>query len=459
MTATPTTFDPDPDSDAGSVVSDLFPTASFAAASGGAPSQGGTRLAAGDGAMDALAYTDVNPDTGAMRLLASFRAEDSPFSAPVVVAEASGVVAVTIAQHDGVWTTAWTEIEGAALGNAFPSSQIRASQSTDGGATWSAPVLVATLDGVANKLELISGGNQLGLLFLHTEEGPAAARFRLGLAASNQDAWQVLSEDAAENWVENASSVGGASDAVIVYRTSSGAIQSFHWLGADIGTPVTISETSGSAYGLAYDPSTGYQLAWSNNGGDIMFSTWEEGSTEWSPASALSRGVYPSEVTMARLPSAASARYVVAWIDSADVKSIWQVFVDSEAQVLSEPVLVSDNLSGRHSGLKLWVGLGGRVRALARFDDETVSLRQYDASFGGSSAELRLEIVRVLADGGIELRLIGEAIGEYRLEVSTDLLTWQLIPGLTLSDLNPLVTIPAEVTDGSSEVFIRGARP
>ncbi len=460
MTASPTVFDPDPDS--GVLVSDLFPAASFAAATGAAAPTGAERLADGTPSVHALAYTDVNPANGAMRLQASFRAGTEPFTAPVTVAEAPGVVAVTIGQHNGVWTTAWTELGADALSDAFPSSQVRVSESQDGGVTWSAPVLVATLSGVANELELVGIGDQVGLLFLHTNEGPASSRSRLGLAVANQANWQTVSEDATGDWVETARVEAGPVDAAIVFRTPAGALNSVRWTGNTIGEVVTIADASGAAYGLSFDSDAGYQLAWANDLGDILLSSWAQEGSAWSDPNSLVPGVYPSELAVAALPDAGSARTVVAWIDSADVKSVWRTFVSGDGQALDAGEQLSLNERGRHTGLNLWVGEGGRVRVLARFDDGGASLREYETSPSspiGGVGELRLEIVRVLADGGLSLRASGDAEGTFALEVSNDLRTWRRVSESEFSALPAELSVPASELNGAATVFLRGVQP
>ncbi|MEZ5300194.1 MAG: hypothetical protein R3F11_05940 [Verrucomicrobiales bacterium] len=132
-----------------------------------------SRIAAGS--PDAMVFTDIDGATGEMVLKTAARADANNWGTPVEIARGDAIVAADISRiSDGSLLAAWVEIGAADLANPTAPSMIKSARSTDGGATWSAPAEVASLDRVADRLFLESSGALNALIFCTAEGGPSS---------------------------------------------------------------------------------------------------------------------------------------------------------------------------------------------------------------------------------------------------------------------------------------------
>ena len=443
--ALPSEFDPD----AENLVNQLFPAASVATAIGEADSQ-------------ALAYTDIDPETGAMRFMMALKTGDGTFTEPVTVAQAPGMVSIAIAQKANAdWLAAWTELDASSIGKPFPTSRIMVATSANNGSSWSSGVEVTSLIGVAAELRLQSLSDRMGLLFLHTTEGPASVHYKLGLAEERDGEWTVLTQEATDQPVEDLAFAAGNDAGLIAFRNGETQLSTMVWNDGSVGQAIVITEQSGRAFDLNYDDEKGFTLAWSNIDGDVLLSKLQEGSSLWSEPQSIVTATYPSELKVVAQAALESPGLLLAWIDSADVKSVWQALASHEGTLVEGPTNLSQNLSGRHSGLELLTGPSGQTTIISRFDNEGAHLREYQvisAPTDGATGDLRLEIITHSSDGELTIQATGERTGVFALESSTDLETWTEIPNIEIFTLPSTVSFPLNIGNGDSAVFVRGIK-
>ncbi len=448
--ATPSAFDTS--GEAENLVTDLFTSAAVDTASGDASAQ-------------ALAYTDINPETGAMRLMVALRQGDETFAQPTTVAEAPGMVSIAIAQKsNGDWLAAWSELDRDSIGQPFPSSRIKAATSSDNGITWTSSTEIAILSGVAAELRLQEFSDRMGLLFLHTSEGPASVHYGLGLAEERSGEWSVLTQQATEYPVEAISITASENRALIAFRARTSHLSTMFWEDGSLEEPVTVSEQSGHAFDLNHDNEIGFTLAWSNLAGDVNLSRLPEGTSGtslWSEPKSISKAAYPSELKVAAQTRSGSPHYLLAWIDSADVKSVWQAVASKDGDLIETSTNLTQNLAGRHSGLDILTKPDGQSTIISRFDNDGAHLREYQIALSpiaSPTGELRLEIINLSGDGRLTVQAFGETAGTFGLESSTDLETWTEIPNIEIFALPSTVSFPLTVGNGDSAIFIRGVK-
>lgn len=444
MSAAPSRFDPDGDD----LVGDFYPTASFDIASSVDMNSGP--------AAEILSYTDINPATGAMRLMLSI-GEGGTFAQPVSVTEAPGIIALSVVQaSSGEWVAAWTEIAAGDLANPFPGSEIKAAHSEDGGVSWSAPVPVVELPGVAASLQLASISGGVGLAYLHTTEGPGASEFDLRLASWTAGSWSEVGDGAVGAKVQRISSASGNGRAAIAYQSSGSDLGLLLWDENGIGEPILISDQAGRAFAISRDGLSDFQVAWANTDGGIVRSTFNVNSQELDHQ-ALFPEVYPAELAIADHGVGAAAQTVIAWVESGDIKSVWRANISAAGEITNPPAPVNPLAQGRHSDLRLRVDPNDQsVRVLTRFQDQGTSLREYNIDFGGAPTRLLLEVVGVTEDGRLQILVTGEPGATATLETSSDLKTWIEVPGIDLTTLPTAVTLPATPAANAEAVFVRG---
>jgi len=144
-----------------------------------------------------------------------------------------------------------------------------------------------------------------------------------------------------------------------------------------------------------------------------------------------------------------------------DVKSVWRAFASSEGDLVDPPANLSQNVTGRHSGLEIFTRPGGQVSIVSRFDNEGTHLREHTTGFGSPNEtedELRLEIVSLTEDGQLTVRAFGESRGVFGLESSSNLDTWTEIPNVEIFTLPATVSFPVTIGDGDSAIFVRGIK-
>lgn len=341
----------------------------------------------------ALTFLDVDPLTGDMALKFALRGSGTSFGTPMTVSTAAGIADSAIHRlPGGGWMAAWSEAEGG-LAALAPATKVKASTSVDG-ITWSPPSTVASLSGTAFDLRLLPmPGDDLGLVWLENERGPAETI--LDLEAALWDAttgWgphQILFDDAdIRGWDAAGPGFAGSTDAQFIAYTDVGGCVAAGWTGSAATAPVSLVSLPGNATECAVTggpDDTFTAVAELDGGGVALFR--KAGAAPWtelpSPAVFDVRAVGSLDIATTTVVS--TNRNVIALAAPGEENVIRTLWLDPAGAPASTAVNVTVDSRGRYDGVRLLPLAGAHAaEVFARFHQGDASEIRW---FGISEAE------------------------------------------------------------------------
>ncbi len=238
---------------------------------------------------DAFLYTDMQSTGGLMRLVASKGEPQTgvqKWGAPTEVALTAGAIVshdILLLPDRSGYMAVWTEISQEHAEQMFPPSTVKYSLSDANLQNWSEPQSVCSFDDVAAHLRLVQMGNQAALVFMSTDEGPAADNYKLGVLLWNGSEWSTPSELVSKQPMAAFGAAGSdaADSAVVVsYVNRDAEIHSLFWDGSSVTAHQKLGEDAGNDIAVVGDSRGGFYLAWSGVYQGIMFSKYDSGWSE-----------------------------------------------------------------------------------------------------------------------------------------------------------------------------------
>lgn len=404
------TFHPD----GGARLSDLFGPARFA-------------LDGADG--NALLWADVEPD-GSMSLKLATRAAEAGWGTPQTLATAGGILALDMTRlASGQRLVVWTQIAAADVDNPFPPSQIMYALGDPTGESWSSPQLVATLPDVASELHLVAGGPFTGLVFLHTDAGPTAAKHSLAATTFDGSTWSApadwLSELAIQGLATAANPSDADSQALVAVLDDTGRLVSYSWDGAAPAGPFEVAARAGLAFAVQADDTGRFHCAWETAGGDLVLSRFD-GSGQWTALGTLGHGLQPSSLVLLAASAKQPPGWYVAWIAGGDGSAVRYLSADDAGQVIAGPTELTGDFTGPLSHLALARNPSGEPMAWVR--EEGTSAQLFEVPLAEVLAVLTQP--RFVPGVGFEFLFTGRPGQPYRIQASTNLINWQNVANL-----------------------------
>ena len=333
-----------------------------------------------------MVFTDIDPSTNEMILRVAHRTGTHDWGGIGEIARAGGVVQVDVLQlPGGGWMTVWTEIAAEHSANLTPPSTLKYVTSTDG-ITWTAPMTVSDIGGVASEFKLVPmADDDVGLIFMETDRGPGSNRFDLNTILFDGTAWGDVQVQFPEAIIRDWDAAGPGStgtDAVqIAVVTDDEKLLSVTWDGVDATDPVElVSMDVLPPVELGCGPDDFFSLAYGIEGGGIGFFTKSSGG-EWTDRGTVFEGVLPSSIAVVDLFDGADYAYLISWTEGGS-GNVFYGFVSEDGTVLVDAVNLTQNESGSYGHLMGTPrGSSHDASLFAFFDNgETTEIRTFDVS-------------------------------------------------------------------------------
>ena len=372
----------------------FYPAGSFdaAAASGGAgPAPAVNGL---DSTEEALVFTGLNPANGNMTVEVAMR-DGGDFGAPVVVAEAAGVLSSTVAPlPTGDWLVAWSEIGPGDMEDLFPPSSVK--YAVFSGASWSPPVAITNLSDAAAHVRL-AGGALTTLAILHTPDGPDSARYDVDLTDYNaiSGTWSPLTQILTDTTIAVFDLQAGLTESLFAYTDGATRLDTISWAGGAAGTPVNVAFDAPFDLSLAADPAGGFALAWASPTNGIQFARYDGLTPAWLSATTAVARVDASEVLLTPLVDGSDTLFLLSWVSGGNVSWLAYRHLDADGGALNAPIVLEGSASGTFTDLRGIRRPGREARIVASLSDDIHSVREFVASFAppASHAEIRRSAV------------------------------------------------------------------
>ena len=323
----------------GVLVTDFYPAGQMAATESGG-----------------LAYSAADPEAGETVIWFAPPDGMGGFDAPVEVGRAAGVVDVAVAERaDGSWVAAWSEVDEAQLGDPFAETPIRFATSDDG-ATWSSPSLLADPGGYAYHLQAVGTGDDVVVTWMLgqglMDESPSV---ELASVGAGDTASATLEVHAGEDivGVALAGAFGDAApEATVLVRMGDGTVEDVLWDGAALAEPVDVAADAFRGVAAAYDADDRGLGVIVHDASMTLHR--RDGDAVWAPLSESFAGTGAVvESAVLALGSGADTVYVVAWIQAGTVDQLTYATFAADGVLVDEPTAAPNEAGYRFRGLSL----------------------------------------------------------------------------------------------------------
>ena len=333
-----------------------------------------------------MVFTDADPHTGEMVLRVANRASTHTWGSIGEIARAGGVVEVDVlAIPGGGWMTVWSEIASEDSTSMTPPTTLMYATSVDG-ISWTSPVVVSALSGVASDFRLVPlVGDDVGLIFMETDRGPGSNQFDLNTVLFDGTSWgdvQVQFPDVViRDWDAAGPGERGTDDAQIGVITDDGILLSIAWDGTDATARVElVSVNVLPPIELGTGPDDFFSMAYSMSGRGIGFLNKASGEA-WVDGGVMFEGVIPGNLAVVDMFDDVDYAYLISWTEGGS-GNVYYGFVDDEGTVLVDATNLTQNDSGSYSNLMGTPrGDSHEGSLFAYFDNgETTEIHTFDVS-------------------------------------------------------------------------------
>jgi len=339
-------------------------------------------LNSGDGAM---LYSDADQNDMVLRF--SGRAANGEWNPPVDIVTTGGIVSAAMAERPGGgYVAVWCEIDGADVGNPYPTTTLRYATANTDGSVWSAPALLSALNGVAAELSLVRSGTFLGLVFLETEDGPTSTLYDLKSCVWNDGlaTWSMPATEGSDVSIHGFDIVGGADSSpacvVLAYTSESGALQARTWDGTTMAAPVLVDSNAVGGVALEETDPEHFLLAWRPDGGGIGLKGYDK--IAWVDYATPFGSTFGTDIALQRLTDGSQTNVLVSWIQGSDPAAIWTGYVGVTGEVQQAGSNLTHNSNGRYDDVQLLPGTNLDATVIARFSASPTQVREFHVSFG-----------------------------------------------------------------------------
>ena len=362
----------------------------------------------------AFVYGDASD--GMMQL--HFSPHDGPgqFGDPVEIAEAGGIIASAVAPlPGGGWMAVWSEIDPAAVGQAFPASRLMYATGNAAGDSWSAPMLLANQPtAVTREIQLVSDGTFLGLYTLTTDDGPQSPTSEIHGRTWNGASWSADSLLHGETPVLGFATAGidggGPADVVLAWVDDGENIRVMTGDGAMFAAPMTEALGAVGPMHLAVDANGEFRLAWTDGTGIRLLGF--DGAGGWMDLGEVIDGGAPEALVVAPAPT--FDQTLLAWTGGGDFSAIQTAYVDADGGLIEGSQEITGNTVGRYIDLAV-TGEGSNLFVMARSVGEQQDIRLFAVGRGVDEPDMDVdgladatELQIIDADGGDAIRTIAE---------------------------------------------------
>lgn len=338
------------------------------------------------GNQEAMLFTDMVETGGDMALEFSPRGGVNEWNQPITIAATDGAIiasALFRLPDDTGWMAVWTEIAENDVADPWAPSELKYSTSNNAGDIWSAPVNVAALDGVATKISLFPMGQDMGMAFSETRDGPEANNQTIRAAKYDGAAWSgivdILAEGEARDWVASGTSEPNGVRAHVAVINYDNELEVISWDGLVVSTTLQLASNMDGALAMTEALSGTQYLAASPESGGLTIWSWTDGPG-WASLGYVFSEASPVELAIAS-PTGCT-ELCLAWTDGASIKNLWYGFIDSLGQKQGQAVNLTNNTRGKYKGLIAIASYDCVSTIIARFDDDPVhELRQFDLRY------------------------------------------------------------------------------
>ncbi|MEM7391582.1 MAG: hypothetical protein AAF492_04470, partial [Verrucomicrobiota bacterium] len=331
-----------------------------------------------------FAYTGIQPGTG-MVLRVSPGAGPGSWVAPLDVATAGAILNVAVAPLPaGGWVMVWSEIDAADVGNPFPNARLRYATSDAAGTTWSAPMLIETLDGATRGIYLVPAHPFIGLLYLTSNQGPNSEIMSLYARTWTDPGWSASVNPIADSAIRAFDAGGvdaGSGPEVLVswvdnLRTLRGSI----WDGVTFGFAPTLSTNANNAISVTADANGDFRVAWADFSDGIDLAGYKA-IGGFTNLGTIVSNVSPSDVEILTLPDVRTT--LVTWAEGGNFSALWSAFLDENGMTTEEPNNLTENEVGQYTGLELMQTTSTQATLFAHTVESDI--RAFDIVFGGTN--------------------------------------------------------------------------
>lgn len=344
----------------------------------------GNTAVVGSGGSGFLAYTDADPDGAAMRVRVAVREGDG-WGVPETIAASPGILDLAMARDPaGRWLAVWSELGEGESASAFPSTRLRFSVLGAGG--WGAAQTIATRDGAAHTVELATNGEQVILVVLETDAGPAAQANAVLSAVWKDDSWSELGSVAGEGPVLALELSGdpGSDDAVLLLDRGAGPLAMAIWSGASWTSLSPVLTTAPGAFDLAFVGDGDLVLAHSSPDGDIVLSRWD--TDAFVEVATSFEGEGPRDLTLATLADGESKLLLLAWTVGGELTDVRFGYVDTDGDVKMSATGLTGASEGYYDHLALFDKGAFAASLLAHYTASPTDVRTFDIVFAPDGA-------------------------------------------------------------------------
>ena len=401
----------------------------------------GSAIMAGSGGCGLL-FTDTGGAAGMMRLRIALQDGDH-WRTPVTIASAAGILNSDLLRRSNSWLAVWTEIDAADVGNPFPASTIKWSESDASGNVWSTPQTVAALDDAATQLKLVPVAGTVGLVFQHTADGPLAGAWSLATTLRNGNNWSAADEILTNAPLAALDAAGNGVVAAIAYAELPDVLNTIRWDGTNASAPQTLLTNAERTVSLNSAATGGFVLAASTSD-DAIALFQSSDATNWNTLGTPVTNVFPTELQVSTPDTNLN---LLVWTEGANPNDIVYAFCDATGVLVGGPLTLTTTTEGNYRGLQLCVDSPTHSELLSRYESSTVSqVVSYSIPFG----QVTLENPQ-LNGNKLQFFLRATRAGDYRVEWSSNLTNWTELQ--TLSVTNQPVLILDAVTNGLQRFY------
>ncbi len=346
------------------------------------------------GATEALAFTDVLSVGGDVGLKVTLRTGPTNWSQPRLVSQSRGaIIAAQVASQPvgGGWMAVWTEIDASHVDDFYPPSQIRYATSDATGATWTAPLTVASMDEVAANLRLVPFGSGLALVFTRTSDGPVAKNYSIHATRWDGTQWtpsQTLMESTP---VSGLDAIGTPDPDRLPLQLAlvddSQKLWALSWNGVSNTVPRVIVDQAGNDISLVLGADQTQYLAWRGASEGLGLFRYEAASQSWTNQGIPFPAAQPHELRLSFLNATNGPLLLASWTEGGNHAALHYGFMTTQGTNVLGPVNLTLNTSGRYYHPDILVRDGFEASLLALFENglNQVELRQFDVAFPGGS--------------------------------------------------------------------------
>ena len=315
-----------------------------------------------------LLFTDNDGVNGTMRLRISLQNGDA-WQVPVTVASAAGILNSALLRRSNSWLAVWTEIDAADIGNPFPTSTIKWSESDASGNIWSAPQVVTALDDAATQLKLVAVAGTVGLIFQHTPDGPLAGAWSVAGTAREGNTWSAPQQLLTNAPIASLDEAADGNTAAIAYAELPNLLNTIRWDGTNSTSPLILLTNAERTVSLGYSGSQGFILAAGTFNDTIALFQSDDANT-WNALSAPITNASPSDLRIAVLDTNLN---LLVWTAGANPNEIDYAFCDAAGGLVSGPVALTTTSEGDYRGIQLCADSVKHSNLLARYENGATS--------------------------------------------------------------------------------------